>query len=81
MHRLKDVQKKVIGYKQTLKMIERGQAAVVYVAKDGEDKVRRPLLEMSAKQGVPIVEADSMMDLGKACNIQVGASAVAILKD
>ena len=26
MHRLKDARKKVIGFKQSLKMIERGQA-------------------------------------------------------
>jgi len=80
MHRLKKAPKKVIGFKQTLKMIERGQTEVVYVAQDVEDKIRLPLLEMSAKMEVPLVEAESMIALGKACNIQVGASAVAILK-
>ncbi|MGI6145395.1 MAG: 50S ribosomal protein L7Ae-like protein [Clostridia bacterium] len=81
MHRLKDARKKVIGFKQSLKMIERGQAVVVYLAKDVEDKIRLPLLEMSASQGVPVVEVESMEELGKACSIQVGASAAAILKD
>lgn len=81
MHRLKNVSQKVIGFKQTFKAIERGQALVVYVARDGAEKIRLPLLEISAKQEVPIVEVESMMDLGKACAIQVGASAVAILKD
>ena len=81
MHRLKDARKKVIGFKQSLKMIERGQAVVVYLAKDVEDKIRLPLLEMSASQGVPVVEVESMEELGKACSIKVGASAAAILKD
>ena len=81
MHRLKDAQKKVIGFKQSLKMIERGLAVVVYVAKDVEDKIRLPLVEMSARQGVPLVEVGTMEELGKACSIQIGASAAAILKN
>jgi len=81
MHRLKDAQKKVIGFKQSLKVIERGQAVVTYVAKNVEDKIRLPLLEASARKGIPVVEADTMEELGKACSIQVGASAATILKD
>lgn len=80
MHRLKDAQKKVIGFKQTLKAVERGQAVVIYVAKDIEDKIRLPLLEISAEREVPVVEVETMVELGKACEIQVGASAAAIVK-
>lgn len=81
MHRLKNAQKKVIGFKQSFKAVERGRAVVVYVAKDGAEKIRLPLFEISATRGVPVVEVATMLELGKACAIQVGASAAAILKD
>jgi large subunit ribosomal protein L7A len=81
MHRLKNAQKKVIGFKQSFKAVERGLAVIVYVAKDSAAKIRLPLLEICAKQGMPVVEVGTMLDLGKACEIQVGASAAAVLKD
>jgi large subunit ribosomal protein L7A len=79
MHRLQDAKKKTIGFKQSLKAVERGQALVVYVAKDGEDKIRLSILELCRQQEVPVVEVATMLELGKACGIQVGASVAALL--
>ncbi|MGI6588204.1 MAG: L7Ae/L30e/S12e/Gadd45 family ribosomal protein [Peptococcia bacterium] len=81
MHRLRDGQKKAIGFKQSFKAVVRGLAVVVYVAKDSAAKIRLPLLEACAKQEVPVVEVETMLELGKACKIQVGASAAAVIKD
>ncbi|HHY06806.1 MAG TPA: 50S ribosomal protein L7Ae-like protein [Clostridia bacterium] len=81
MHRLKEAPKKVIGFKQSLKAIERGTAVIVYVARDSADKIRLSLMELCAQQEVPVVEAETMLELGKICGIQVGASVAAILKD
>lgn len=79
MHRLQDAKKRTVGFKQSLKAVERGQALVVYVAKDGDDKIRLPILEVCLQQGVPTVEVETMSELGKACGIQVGASVAAVL--
>ena len=81
MHRLQEARKRTVGYKQSLKAVERGQALVVYVAKDGEDKNRLPILELCLQQEVPCVEVETMLELGKVCGIQVGASVAAILED
>jgi large subunit ribosomal protein L7A len=80
LQRLKNAPKKAVGFKQSLKAIERGQALVVYLAKDVEDKIRLPILEKCLERGIPAVEVDTMMELGASCGIQVGASVAAVIK-
>lgn len=71
--------KKTVGAKQTIKALEKGTAVVVYVAKDAEDSVTRPIQEMCASKGIELVVVESMQQLGKACGIQVGASTAAVV--
>lgn len=79
MHRLSKARKKTIGYKQSLKAIEKGLARLVYVARDAEEKLRSPILELCRAQGITVIEADTMNELGKAGGIQVGTAVAAIL--
>lgn len=79
MHRLKDAEEKVVGYKQALKAIERGRAQLVFLADNAPENLRVSILEMCQNRGVAIVEVASMTDVGKACGIQVDASVAAIL--
>ncbi len=78
---LKDARIIVTGTKQTSKAIESGKAVKVFVAKDAEERILRPVLEACAANGVPVVYAETMEELGKACNIKVKAAMSAILKD
>lgn len=80
MQRLIQAQKKALGFKQSTKAIERGTAQLIYLARDAEDKIRRPVLEMCRAKGVPLVEVETMAELGKAGGIQVGTAVAAVLE-
>ena len=71
----------VIGIKQTTRALENKKVSMVYLAKDAEERLLKPIRELCAAKGVPIQEVPSMKELGKACKIQVGAAAVAILDE
>lgn len=77
---LKHAEKYVTGTKQTVKAIEAGMAAKVILARDAEEKLTRPVLEKCEEKGIPVLYADTMAELGKACGIKVGAAMAAILK-
>lgn len=79
-HRLKTA-KRTVGAKQTLKAVQGGQAKEVFVARDAEERVVRPILDLCRLNGVRITEVDSMAELGKACSIEVGAAVAAILEN
>ncbi|MBX6350159.1 MAG: ribosomal L7Ae/L30e/S12e/Gadd45 family protein [Clostridia bacterium] len=78
--RLKDARRRTVGVKQTTKSVQRGAALLVYVAKDADRAVVSELLALCRDRGVPIVEVEAMAELGRACGIEVGASAAAVLK-
>ena len=69
-----------IGTKQTKKAIEQGKVAEVVVADDADPQVTHPILSLCKNHGIAVTCVDSMKKLGKACGIEVGAAAVAILK-
>ncbi|MDI9442259.1 MAG: 50S ribosomal protein L7Ae-like protein [Firmicutes bacterium] len=71
---------KVVGAKQTLKAIQNGRIELVYLARDADERVTAPIREACEQQGVNIVEAESMTELGKACSIEVGAAVAGVLK-
>lgn len=80
LEHLMKVQKKAVGTRQTIKAIERCKAKVVYVAQNAERHVLEPVLKMCAEKGIPVVQVDSMLALGKACRIEVGCASAAILE-
>lgn len=79
LERLKTARKKSIGTKQTAKAMEKGSAKTVFVAKDAEEHVTREIVRLAQVKGLELVPVDSMMALGKACGIEVGAAVAAIL--
>lgn len=69
----------IVGTKQTVKALKSGTVQEVVLAKDADAKVLAKV-EVAAKEaGIPVMYVDSMKKLGKACDIQVGATAVAII--
>lgn len=79
LERLKAAKKKTIGSKQTARAIERGAAQVVFVARDADEAVTREVLGAARARKLEVVVVESMSALGKACGIDVGAAAAAIL--
>lgn len=73
--------RKVVGQKQTLRVLKSGEAKKVILAEDAERKIREPVLQECANRGIKVYMAESMAALGKACGIKVGASVAAILED
>ncbi|MGE5584184.1 MAG: ribosomal L7Ae/L30e/S12e/Gadd45 family protein [Bacillota bacterium] len=78
---LKMAKRKAVGTKQTIKALERGEARVIYLARDAEEKVIKNVMELCKANGVQIIHVDTMAQLGKACGIEVGAASAAILAE
>ncbi|HWO78586.1 MAG TPA: 50S ribosomal protein L7ae-like protein [Bacillus sp. (in: firmicutes)] len=71
----------VVGTKQTVKAIQKGRVQAVILAADADPRVINPVLTAAEEHGVQIHQVDSMQKLGKACGIDVKASAVGIIKE
>ncbi len=81
LERLSKARRKVVGSKQTLKAIDRNQARVVYVARNADRRVMDPIIQACATKSVPVFYVESMQALGKACGIEVGCAASAIIDE
>lgn len=81
MEKIKNARKRAIGSKQTIKALEKGITKVVYVARDAEEHVLRPLLNLCKAKNVELVWVDTMLALGRACGIEVGSAAAAVIEE
>jgi large subunit ribosomal protein L7A len=68
-----------IGTKQTAKALSKGIVKELIIAEDADPKLTAPVINKALEINIPIVYVDSIKKLGKACNIEVGAAAVAII--
>lgn len=71
---------KAIGIKQTIKAVEKNMAAKVYIARDADEKVTASLKNLCITNAIELEYIDTMKQLGRAVGIEVGASAVCVLK-
>ncbi|MHB8124524.1 MAG: ribosomal L7Ae/L30e/S12e/Gadd45 family protein [Desulfitobacteriaceae bacterium] len=78
---LKRAKLKTVGVKQTLRAIEKGSAQCVFIAEDADAYVTLPIIELCQNQQLEVVRVSTMLELGKACSIEVGAAVAAILSD
>lgn len=72
--------KKAIGIKQVTKAIEKNLVQAIYIGRDADQRLVEPLRTLCSEKNVEIDITPSMVELGQACSIEVGAAAVAILK-
>ncbi len=79
VERLKAATQRAVGTNQTAKAISRGQARIIFVAQDADRRVVEPVLRAAKERGLEIVEIPTMLALGRACGIAVGAATAAIL--
>ncbi|NMB33509.1 MAG: 50S ribosomal protein L7ae-like protein [Clostridium sp.] len=73
--------KKTVGLKQSMKAIEKMAAKEILIAKDADERVVGRIKDACTKNNIPIVYVDTMKQLGKACDIEVGAAVVCLLRD
>ena len=71
--------KTVVGTKQLKKAVNAGRARYVFLAENADPAVTEPLAELCGKNHIPITWVSRMEDLGRACGIEVGAAAAAVL--
>lgn len=67
-----------IGTKQTMKAVEQGLAAEVFVAKDADPRIVSRIVQLCEQYNVKLTYVATMRDLGKACGIEVGAAMAAV---
>lgn len=72
--------KKIVGVKQVTKAVEKDLVQTVYIAQDAEQRLVEPLRTLCSRKKVAIETTLTMAELGKLCSIEVGAAAVAVLK-
>lgn len=79
LERVRAAAARAVGASQTVKAVQHGRAVLVLIARDAERRVTDPVIRAAERQGVPLIEVDSMRALGRACGIAVGAAAAAVL--
>ena len=77
---LKQAEQRAVGVKQTQKAVARQAAEMVFIASDADERVTDKLLEMCQANNVPTITTESMLEIGRACSINVKAAAAAVLK-
>ena len=71
--------RKVVGAKQARRALNDGRARKVFLARDADPRVTRPLADLAGEKGVEVEEVAGMKQLGCACGIAVGAAVAVIL--
>lgn len=79
--RIRLAKKRTIGTNQTTKALQENQVKSIYVAKDAEQRVIELILGLARQRGLSVIWVDTMKQLGKACGIEVGAAAAAVLEE
>ena len=70
----------VVGAKQLRKALKNGTAHCVYLACNADPAITEPLAALCQENNIRLAWVKSMTDLGRACNIEVGAAAAAALR-
>ncbi|MDA8205834.1 MAG: ribosomal L7Ae/L30e/S12e/Gadd45 family protein [Thermaerobacter sp.] len=76
---LKNFRQRVVGRRETVKHIQRGDASVVYVAGDADPAIRSEIQSLCRTYQIPMDSIDTMRELGQLCGIEVGAACAAVI--
>lgn len=77
---LRQSHRRAVGVREAHKHLERGRVERIVVAQDAEPPITGALIAEANRRGVPVAYTESMAELGRACGIQVGAAAAALLR-
>lgn len=72
--------KSIVGIKQSRRAVQDGIAKVAYIASDADPDITEPFEKLCKENGVEVVFAETMEELGLACGINVGAAVAVLLK-
>jgi len=72
--------RKVVGIKQSIRVVKEGSALAAYIAQDADRHIIQQLETLCDEKSLKIVRVDTMEELGKACGIEVKAASAVVLK-
>ena len=72
-------QRVIVGAKRLCKALHAGQAQKVFLAKDADPAITEPIAALCQQHHVAYAWVKSKTCLGRACGIEVGAAAAAIV--
>ena len=71
--------KVVVGTKQLRKAVDSGRARYVFLAENADPAITDPIETMCRQKNIQLTWVRSMAELGRACGIEVGAAAAAVV--
>ena len=78
---IKDARERVVGLKQTLRAIQQNKVKMIFLANDIEEHLIKKIVEACREKQITMEPLDlSQKELGKICQIEVGASVVALIE-
>ncbi len=80
MQDLADPDKRIVGLKQVLKGISENIFSKIYIASDVDEVIRQRIITACNQKETCYEEVFSMVELGNACEIDVGAATAGVLK-
>lgn len=80
MQKVDQTARRIVGARQVLRAIASRTLAHVYIARDADPFVTRPVMDACEKNGVRFTEVESMAALGAQSGIDVKASVAGVLK-
>ena len=69
----------VVGAKQLRKALQKGTVRYVFLAENADPAITEPIEELCRQGSVTVSWVATMADLGRACGIEVGAAAAAVI--
>ncbi|MGE4283498.1 MAG: L7Ae/L30e/S12e/Gadd45 family ribosomal protein [Clostridia bacterium] len=73
--------KRIVGIKQAVKAVQGGKVKKAFIAEDADEKVTSHFIELCDNHSIEIEYVSSMKELGKACDISVGAAVAVIIEN
>jgi large subunit ribosomal protein L7A len=78
---INEAKEKIVGLKQTLRAIQQDSIEAVYIANDVEEHIIRKIAGPCQEKAIPLVKTNmTQNELGRFCQIEVGAAVVGIMK-
>ena len=70
-----------IGLKQSRRALDEGRVAKAFVARDADERVVRTFIADCSAMNVEVEQVESMVKLGHAAGIEIGAAVAVVLKN
>ena len=70
----------IVGTKQLKKALRDGRARYVFLAENADPAITEPIEALCSGGNIQIYWGSSMADLGRACGMEVGAAAAAVVE-